>query len=123
MGSYRITAVGLNKLNFVGENELVYLSKHFSIFIQTDKAIYKANDLIRYRVFAINPQSLPYFVKGLPVVTISDPSNNKIKQYTNITFVKGKYENELLLSSSPKIGSYSIVLEAEGEVGLLFSFE
>ena len=93
-----------------------YQTKRFSAFIQTDKAIYKADDVIRFRVFAVNSQSLPYSVKGNPEITIKDTSGNKIKQYSNITFVKGKYENEFLLSSSPPLGSWSVVADIEGEV-------
>jgi CD109 antigen len=118
-GNYKLSAFGLNGLKFSGEKFLSYLAKHFSLFIQTDKAIYKANDIIRFRLFAINPQSFPYNVKGVPLITITDPSDNKIKQYTNITFVKGKYQNELLLSSSPKVGTWKIEVEAESEVTFL----
>jgi CD109 antigen len=113
----------MDKLSFVGQKDLLYLSKHFSIFIQSDKAIYKANDVIRFRLFAINSHSLPYSINSLTEITINDPSNNKIKQYSNVTFIKGKYENELLLSNSPKVGSWSIVVEAEGEVRLMNSLK
>lgn len=115
-GSYRLTAVGQDKLTFVGEKELVYIAKISSIFIQTDKPIYKADDVIRFRVFAINPSTAPYSVVGASSVTIKDPAGSKVKQYSNVTFVKGKYESELLLSSAPQIGSWSIVAEVEGEV-------
>jgi CD109 antigen len=111
-----LTAIGQKNLEFYGEKKLTYLEKRFSIFIQTDKAIYKADDVIHFRVFAINPNSSPYSVKGNPEVTIKDPSGNKIKQMTNVTFVKGKYESELLLSSSPPLGSWSIIADVEGEV-------
>lgn len=100
----------------MGENDLVYLQKYFSVFIQTSKAIYKADDVLRFRAFAINAQSLPYSIKGLVEVTINDPDNNKVKHFSNVTFSKGKYESEMLFSSAPKLGSWSIVVEAEGEV-------
>jgi CD109 antigen len=106
----------MKNLEFYGEQKLTYLEKRFSIFIQTDKALYKSDDLIHFRVFAINPNSLPYSVQGNAEVTIKDPTGNKIKQLSNITFVKGKYESELLLSSSPPLGSWSIVADIEGEV-------
>lgn len=53
----------------------------------------------------------------MPIVTIRDPSNNKIKIFSNVTFVKGKYENQMLLSSSPISGTWTISVTAEGEVG------
>lgn len=114
-GFYQVSAIGLN-LDFRGVKNIEYQTKHFSAFIQTDKAIYKADDVIRFRLFAVNSQSLPYSVKGNPEVTIRDPSGNKVKQFSNITFVKGKYENEFLVSSSPPLGSWSVVADIEGQV-------
>lgn len=119
-GNYKLSATGLEFLEIYDEKYLTYISKHFSIFVQTDKAIYKADDTIRFRLFAINSKTLPYAVQGSPVVTINDPAGNKIKQFANVTFIKGKYENELLLSSSPQLGSWMISIEAEGEVSHRF---
>lgn len=118
LGDYQLSAVGVNGLNFSDESDLTYIEKHFSIFVQTNKAIFKADDVVLFRLFAVNSLSLPYSVQGLPVVTITDPSNNEVKQFANITFVKGKYENEFLLSSAPPIGSWKISIDAEGEVSV-----
>lgn len=114
---YKLSVTGLNSFQFSGEKKLSFVVKQFSIFVQTNKAIYKANDLIQFRLFAVNSQTLPYSVNGPTIITITDPSNNKIKEFSNVTFVKGKYENELLLSSAPKLGSWTISVEAEGQVG------
>lgn len=116
LGNYQLSAVGIKGLTFSDESDLTYISKHFSIFVQTNKAIFKADDVVLFRLFAVNSLSLPYSVQGIPVVTITDPSNNKVKQFANVTFVKGKYENQLSLSSAPQTGSWKISIEAEGEV-------
>lgn len=107
---------GINGFNFSGEQPLTFISKHFSIFIQLEKAIYQANELVRFRLFAIDSQSLPYKVEGDTTITITDPSDNKIKQFSNVSYSKGKHENELLLSSAPALGTWKINVEAEGEV-------
>jgi uncharacterized protein YfaS (alpha-2-macroglobulin family) len=115
-GSYKLTALGHTNFKFFGEKELTFLEKRFSIFIQTNKPIYKADDTINFRVFAINPNSSPYSVKGNPEVTIKDPSGNKVKLFSNVTFVKGKFEGSIVLSSAPPLGSWSIEANIEDEV-------
>lgn len=120
VGDYSLSAVGLGKFVFSGSQPLTYVTKHFSVFIQTDKAIYKADDTIHIRLIAIDSKTLPYKVIGPVTLTISDPSSIKIKQFSNVTFVNGKHENELLLSSAPKVGTWTISMEAEHEVNQMF---
>ena len=115
-GEYKLTAIGLDGVSFYSEKPLRYTHKHLSVFVQTDKAVYKAGDLIRFRVFAVDSRSRPYEVQGKPVITITDSLSNKIKQFDNVTFVKGKYENELILSKSPNLGDWTIAVTAENEV-------
>ena len=115
-GDYKLSARGLDNFKFYSEKPLRYAHKHLSVYIQTDKAVYKAGDLIRFRVFAIDSRSRPYEVKGKPVITITDSLSNKIQQFDNVTFVKGKYENELILSKSPNLGDWTIAVKAENEV-------
>lgn len=102
-------------LKFSGNSDLTYVAKHFSIFVQTDKSIYKGDDIIRFRLFAIDSLSLPYSLDSSSIVTITDPADNIIKQFANVTFQKGRYENELQLSSSPAIGTWKISVKAEGD--------
>jgi CD109 antigen len=83
--------------------------------IQTDKAIYKAGDLMRFRLISINSETLPEAVVGA-VVTIFDSGNLKIKVFSGVTFMKGKFEEALQLSLSPTLGTWKIRVEAEGEV-------
>ena len=40
-GSYRFEAKGLSPLNFLESTQLKYKHKGYSVFIQTDKAIYR----------------------------------------------------------------------------------
>jgi uncharacterized protein YfaS (alpha-2-macroglobulin family) len=101
---------------------LFFRKKYFSIFTQTDKALYKAGDLINFRLFAINSETLPANPLGA-VITVFDPSNLKIKTFTNVTFVKGKHENLLQLSQSPPLGNWKIRVEVEGEVSIYINLE
>ena len=86
------------------------------MFIQTDKALYKGDDIVKFRVFAVDFKTMSYAVKGVPTVTVTDPAGNKVKEFSKVIFVKGKYESQLSLTSEPALGTWQITVQAEGEV-------
>ena len=86
------------------------------MFIQTDKALYKGDDIVKFRVFAVDFKTLSYAVKGVSTVTITDPSGKKVKEFSKVAFVKGKYGSQLSLTSEPALGTWQITVQAEGEV-------
>lgn len=115
-GDYTLSVIGLGDIAFAGEAKLAFLVKHFSVFIQTDKALYKADDLVRFRLFAVDANTLPYSVKVSPAVSIFTPSGVLVKKYVNVSFVQGRYEDEFQLASDPVIGDWKIRMESEGQV-------
>jgi CD109 antigen len=66
-GKYNLTARGSGGLTFVNTTELEYSEKSHSVFIQTDKAIYKPGHLVQFRVIVVNPQLKPSVVGSLDV--------------------------------------------------------
>lgn len=53
-GNYKFVAEGVSGLIFKNTTSLHVESKNCSIFIQSDKAIYKAGDVIKFRVLVLN---------------------------------------------------------------------
>lgn len=53
-GNYEFVAEGLSGLVFKNRTALAVESKNCSIFIQSDKAIYKSSETIKFRVFVLN---------------------------------------------------------------------
>lgn len=99
--------------------ELIFEKTEFSIFIQTDKPIYKAGDLVKFRVFSVDSETKPYNLNSA-VVTVLDSNGVKLKSSTNVTFIKGKYENSLQLSNGPTLGDWNIQVEADVLVSYAF---
>lgn len=66
-GKYNLTARGSGGLTFVNTTELEYAEKSHSVFIQTDKAIYKPGHLVQFRVIVVNPQLKPSVVGSLDI--------------------------------------------------------
>ena len=66
-GKYNLTARGSGGLTFVNTTQLDYAEKSHSVFIQTDKAIYKPGHQVQFRVIVVNPQLKPSVVGSLDV--------------------------------------------------------
>lgn len=53
-GNYKLIAEGVSGLIFKNESSLLVEKKSVSLFIQTDKAIYKPGETIRFRVIVLD---------------------------------------------------------------------
>ncbi|XP_052103780.1 CD109 antigen-like [Mytilus californianus] len=88
-------------------------TKATSIFIQTDKAIYKPGDLVQFRVFGTDP-SLK--VRNDPLdIFIQDPKTNRVKQYLKVKPVLGVFTGSFQLSTLTNLGTWTIKTEQRTE--------
>lgn len=72
-GTYNLTAHGVNGLEFVNTTGLEYAPKSHSVFIQTDKAVYKPGHKIQFRVIVLNAHLKPSVTGALDVyITVSN---------------------------------------------------
>lgn len=56
---YKINVEGLSGSDFHQQKTLEFQSKNMSIFVQSDKAIYKPGDLVRFRVLVLDMNMKP----------------------------------------------------------------
>lgn len=76
-GNYKFVAEGLSGLIFKDATSLNVESKNCSIFIQTDKALYKPGEAIRFRVIVLNFRLQPIDLEsGQLNVWIKVPPSN-----------------------------------------------
>nr|XP_022294874.1 CD109 antigen-like [Crassostrea virginica] len=111
-GSYKLKVQGTHGLMFTNETDLYYESKSVSIFIQTDKAIYKPGSIVHFRVFAIHP-NMSLFSGSMDIV-IYDPNRNKIKEIFGARDFTGVVTNFLEIDSKPVLGDWNISVTAHG---------
>ncbi|XP_053673860.1 thioester-containing protein 1 allele R1-like [Anopheles nili] len=112
--TYKLVAEGLSGLTFKNETNLEYQQKSFSVFVQTDKSIYKPGDTVRFRVLVLDPNTKPLLKVDSIAVHINDGKGNRIKQWKDGKLVKGVFESELTLSTAPVLGEWVIHVEALG---------
>ncbi|XP_062608191.1 CD109 antigen-like isoform X3 [Saccostrea cucullata] len=112
-GSYKLSVHGTHGLKFSNETDLNYQSKSVSIFIQTDKAMYKPGQTVHFRAFAIYPNMSTY--TGPMDIEIYDPNTNKIKQILGARDATGVVTNFLEVDSQPVLGDWKIKVTAHGK--------
>ncbi|NWT33972.1 A2ML1 protein, partial [Cardinalis cardinalis] len=77
------------------------------VFIQTDKAVYKPGQEVKFRVVSLDKDLTPSSQK-LPLVFLQDPSGNRIAQWRELSPRQGIVDLSLPLASEPALGTYTI---------------
>lgn len=71
-GNYKLIAEGHRGLAFTEEISINLPSKNQSVFIQTDKAMYKPGDKVKFRVIVLDSDTNPVTVHNMNVfITVS----------------------------------------------------
>ncbi|XP_050465402.1 thioester-containing protein 1 allele S3-like isoform X2 [Cataglyphis hispanica] len=107
-GKYKLTARGLSGINFSKSTDIEYVHKSYSVFIQTDRAIYKPGHKVMFRCIILDSRLRPSIV-GPTDVYIIDGDGNRIKQWTRPSVAHGIFSSELELSQSPVLGNWKII--------------
>ncbi|KAK2528121.1 ovostatin-like isoform X1 [Columba livia] len=81
-----------------------------TVFVQTDKPIYKPGQKVMFRVVALDSQFRPV-QETYPRITIEDPEQNKIFQWLDVAPKHGIVQLSFPLIPEPILGSYHIMVE------------
>ncbi|XP_053206291.1 CD109 antigen-like isoform X2 [Panonychus citri] len=115
-GNYKLTVNGQgNGLTFKNETKLVYESKSFSVFIQTDKAIYKPGQKVFFRAIIVRP-TLATAETGANTVYIEDAKSNRIKQWDRVFTSFGVLSFDFQLSENPVLGDWTINVDIDSKI-------
>ncbi|OWF38066.1 CD109 antigen-like [Mizuhopecten yessoensis] len=109
-GTYTLRSEGTGALEFIDSVRLTYSPKATSIFIQTDKAVYRPGELVRIR--AVGIYSSLKVVRAPMNVTILDSRNNRLKQWISfIDPVSSIFKGEFQLNDFTSTGDWTISVE------------
>ncbi|XP_067397053.1 alpha-2-macroglobulin-like protein 1 [Emydura macquarii macquarii] len=100
-----------DSLQFSEQKKVLVRALEPGTFVQTDKAVYKPGQTVKFRIVRLDKDFVPSSRK-LPLVTLQDPSGNRIAQWRDVTPQQGIVDLSLPLSAEPALGTYAI--EAEG---------
>lgn len=112
-GDYKLDVKSLTGDSFERSVDLDLNTKKHSVFVQTDKSIYKPGDKVQFRVLVLDSNTKPFPASDVKV-HITDGGQNRVKQYADVKLVKGVYQNELQLSDSPVMGNWQIHVKLDG---------
>lgn len=121
-GDYKLDVKSLTGEAFERSVDLDLNTKKHSVFVQTDKSIYKPADKVQFRVLVLDSNTKPFGASDVKV-HITDGGQNRIKQYADVRLVKGVYQNELQLSDSPVMGNWMIHVKVNDGEEVTKSFE
>ncbi|XP_037809421.1 CD109 antigen-like [Lucilia sericata] len=108
-GNYKLIAEGLSGLIFKNESRLnAYPDYGPKIYIQTDKAIYKPQDLVKFRIVILDEHTRPLNTEEPIDVDILDKDANRVKLFKNISLTNGVYTGQFQLSKYPVLGRWKI---------------
>ncbi|NXJ67680.1 CD109 protein, partial [Rostratula benghalensis] len=99
---------------FSNRTSLMYTSKSTSLFIQTDKSVYKPGQDVMFRIVTIYPDLKPY--KASLNIYIRDPRKKLIQQWLMEEGDLGVVSKKFQLSTNPPLGDWSIEVEVNGQV-------
>lgn len=116
---HRLFVNAISGLECVHNASLGFDTKNVSIFIQTDKAIYKPEEEIHFRVIVLDSKLKPVRLDGKStsfLIYIEDGENNRIKQWKNGELSKGVFSSQFKLSKLPVLGHWKIIVKINEEV-------
>uniref|UniRef100_A0A2M4BA09 TEP1-F n=1 Tax=Anopheles marajoara TaxID=58244 RepID=A0A2M4BA09_9DIPT len=112
---YELVAEGKSGMVFRKVAALEYDDKFCSVLLQTDKAVYKPGDTVRFRVLVLDRNMKPAKAGSCMRVYICDGAGNRVKQWNDLSLDStGVFEGELPLSTEPVLGEWKINVEVLG---------
>ncbi|XP_010153262.1 PREDICTED: alpha-2-macroglobulin-like protein 1, partial [Eurypyga helias] len=77
------------------------------IFVQTDKAVYKPGQQVKFRIVSLDKDFTPSN-KKLPLVFLKDPHGNRVAQWRDMSPRQAIVDLSLPLAAEPALGTYTI---------------
>ncbi|XP_054003817.1 CD109 antigen-like isoform X1 [Hylaeus anthracinus] len=114
-GRYQLIARGLSGIDFSTSKPIEYIHKSYSVFIQTDRAIYKPGNKVMFRCVLLNSRLRPTLTRLIDV-NVADGKGNRIKQWLRPPITHGIFNGEIELSESPVLGTWKIMANVGDQI-------
>ncbi|XP_011379326.1 CD109 antigen [Pteropus vampyrus] len=108
-----ITGHAQDEILFSNSTRLSFETKRMTVFIQTDKTLYKPKQEVKFRVITLFANFKPY--KTSLNILIKDPKSNLIQQWLTEQNNLGVVSKTFQLSSHPMLGDWSIQVQVNDQ--------
>ncbi|XP_037043888.1 alpha-2-macroglobulin-like [Bradysia coprophila] len=109
-------------LNYNAIATLNLNTKSVSIFVQTNKPIYKPSDVVSFRVLVLD-ENLQLLNASNVRIFVIDAAQNRVQAFTNPVFRKGVFGAKFSLSDSAILGNWHIETLLANNVTKRYAFE
>ncbi|GAB5571667.1 CD109 antigen isoform X1 [Prionailurus iriomotensis] len=109
----RVTGRAQDEILFSNSTRLSFETKRMTVFIQTDKSLYKPKQEVKFRVVTLFSDFKPY--KTSLNILIKDPKSNLIQQWLSEQSDLGIVSKTFQLSSHPILGDWSIQVQVNDQ--------
>ncbi|XDB53570.1 hypothetical protein AB1E18_007088 [Capra hircus] len=109
MYELRVTGRAQDEILFSNSTRLSFETKRMTVFIQTDKPLYKPKQEVKFRVVTLFSDFKPF--KTFLNILIKDPKSNLIQQWLSEKSDLGVVSKTFQLSSHPILGDWSIQVQ------------
>ncbi|XP_054716193.1 CD109 antigen-like [Uloborus diversus] len=114
-GNYSLEVVGNGGINVRNSTKLTFEHKSHSVFIQTDRPVYKPGQLVQFRAIVVDPFLVPK-VNQFPIdFLIKDGHGNSIQEWKRIPTVNGVSSASFKLANQPVLGDWEVHVNVEGQ--------
>ncbi|XP_028366665.1 CD109 antigen [Phyllostomus discolor] len=102
-----------DEILFSNSTRLSFETKSITVFIQTDKPLYKPKEEVKFRIVTLFSDFKPY--KTSLSILIKDPKSNLIQQWLSEKSDLGVVSKTFQLSSHPILGDWSIQVQVNDQ--------
>ena len=105
----------MTPISFLESTSLKYKNKGYSVFIQTDKAVYRPGNTVQFRAVVLSPKLKPSVTGGIDVV-MTDGAGNLVRNWNREFTTKGVWAGSLDIADKPVLGNWNISVDVNGQV-------
>ncbi|XP_072822377.1 CD109 antigen isoform X2 [Vicugna pacos] len=109
----RVTGRAQDEILFANSTRLSFETKRMTVFIQTDKPLYKPKQEVKFRIVTLFADFKPY--KTSLNILIKDPKSNLVQQWLSEQSDLGVVSKTFQLSSHPILGDWSIQVQVNDQ--------
>ncbi|CAH1108875.1 unnamed protein product [Psylliodes chrysocephalus] len=116
-GEYELEVRGTGGMDFTAGYPLQFVQKSYTVFVQTDRQIYRPGGNILFRAIVLNSQLKPAAEvrNELLNIFVTDGSGNRVKDWKRVDVIRGVFTGELKLSDKPVLGNWNISVTIHGQ--------